>query len=48
MNLTMQHLQPADDTAIVIACSLGGNTPETVAAAKLAREKGAVCYFCYT
>ena len=31
-----------DDTAIVIACSLGGNTPETVAAAKLAREKGAV------
>lgn len=30
-----------DETAIVIACSLGGNTPETVAAARLAREKGA-------
>ena len=30
-----------DETAIVIACSLGGNTPETVAAAKLARSKGA-------
>ena len=30
-----------DDSSIVIACSLGGNTPETVAAAKLAREKGA-------
>lgn len=28
-----------DDTAIVIACSLGGNTPETVAAAKLAVKR---------
>ena len=30
-----------DDTAIVITCSLSGNTPETVAATKLAVEKGA-------
>lgn len=30
-----------DETAIVIACSLGGTTPETVAAAKLSQEKGA-------
>lgn len=30
-----------DDTAVVIACSLSGTTPETVAAAKLATEKGA-------
>lgn len=30
-----------DETAIVIACSLGGNTPETVESAKLSREKGA-------
>ena len=30
-----------DETAIVIACSLGGTTPETVEAAKLSREKGA-------
>ena len=29
-----------DETAIVIACSLGGTTPETVEAAKLSREKG--------
>ena len=28
-----------DDTAIVITCSLSGNTPETVAATKLAVEK---------
>lgn len=30
-----------DETAIVIACSLGGTTPETVEAAKLSHEKGA-------
>lgn len=30
-----------DDTAIVITCSLSGGTPETVAASKLAQEKGA-------
>ncbi len=37
------HATPVavDQTAIVITCSLGGNTPETVAAAKLAMEKGA-------
>ena len=30
-----------DNTSIVITCSLSGNTPETVAATKLAVEKGA-------
>ncbi|QEY35165.1 SIS domain-containing protein [Caproiciproducens galactitolivorans] len=37
------HATPVgvDSTAIVITCSLGGNTPETVAASKLAMEKGA-------
>ena len=37
------HATPAavDGSAIVIACSLGGNTPETVAAAKLSMQKGA-------
>lgn len=30
-----------DETAIVIACSLGGNTPETVKAVSVARERGA-------
>ena len=30
-----------DETAIVITCSLGGNTPETVAASKKAMELGA-------
>ena len=30
-----------NEDAIVITCSLGGTTPETVAASKLAMEKGA-------
>ena len=30
-----------DDTAIVVTCSLSGNTPESVAATKLAPSKGA-------
>lgn len=30
-----------DETAIVIACSLGGTTPETVESARMSREKGA-------
>ncbi|MEY8403466.1 SIS domain-containing protein [Oscillospiraceae bacterium 44-34] len=30
-----------DDTAIVVTCSLSGNTPESVAATKLAASKGA-------
>ena len=37
------HAMPVavNENAIVIVCSLGGNTPETVAAAKLSRDKGA-------
>ena len=37
------HATPSavDGTAIVITCSLGGNTPETVEAAKLAVQRGA-------
>lgn len=37
------HDTPAavDHTAVVITCSLGGNTPETVAASKKAKELGA-------
>ena len=30
-----------NEEAIVVTCSLGGTTPETVAASKLAMEKGA-------
>ncbi|MCD8121384.1 MAG: SIS domain-containing protein [Clostridiales bacterium] len=40
-NFNYSTPEAVDDTAIVITCSLSGGTPETVAASKLAMEKGA-------